>query len=251
MIFDPDALPLIVIGLAFLAGGIVKGVIGIGLPLIVVPVLATFAGPVVAIALMLVPALSSNVMQAYQAGFRLSALKRFWMAVVGIMAGAILGSTFLSGADTETATAALGVVVLVFCATQLLATLPPVSAKAEGWFTPLAGTASGFAGGLTGFFGLALVPYLLSLRLTKEEFVATIAMLYLFGVSALYINLYAEQVFTWTMVVISALGSVPTLAGVWIGSRLRKRVAEKTFRRLLIMVLLAIAANLLRKSFTG
>jgi len=218
LVFDPDALPLVAIGLAFLAGGVVKGVLGIGLPLVVVPVIATFAGPVYAIALMLVPALTSNVMQAYQADFRLSYLKRFWMAVVGVMAGAILGSTFLSGTDTETATAALGVVVVLFCASQLLTKLPPVSAKGERWFTPVAGTASGFAGGLTGFFGLTLVPYLLSLRLTKEEFVATIAMLYLFGVSALYVNLYAEQVFTSTMVLISALASIPTLAGCGLGA---------------------------------
>ena len=240
---------LTLVGLAFLLGGLVKGVLGIGLPLVVVPVIATFAGPVEAIALMLVPALTSNVMQAYQAGLRPSAFHRFWPAALGVVVGAVIGSTFLSGTDTRTATAALAVVVVLFCATQLLTRVPPIGTQGERLFTPIAGTASGVAGGLTGFFGLTLVPYLLSLRLSREEFVATIAMLYLFGVSALYVNLFVAGVYTSTLVLISAAGSIPTLAGVWIGSRVRRRVPEPTFRRVLVVVLLAIALNLLRKAF--
>ena len=61
------------IALAFLAGGLVKGVLGIGLPRVVVPAIATLTSPPQAIALLLVPALSSNVMQAYQAGLGPSA----------------------------------------------------------------------------------------------------------------------------------------------------------------------------------
>ena len=43
MLDDPHGLAII--ALAFLAGGVVKGVLGIGLPLITVPVIATFSTP--------------------------------------------------------------------------------------------------------------------------------------------------------------------------------------------------------------
>jgi uncharacterized membrane protein YfcA len=249
--FDAQALPLIVVMLAFFAGGLVKGVIGIGLPLVVVPIVATFSGPLNAIALMFVPAVTSNVMQAYQGGLRTSALVRFWPALIGVAVGGGLGAQILSGADRETAGIILAVVVVLFCGSQMLSKLPPISARAERWFTPIAGTTSGFVGGLTGFLGLTLVPYLLALRLAKEEFVATVAILYLAGVSALYVTLFVEGVFTSTLLLTSCLASLPTLAGVWLGSLLRRRVPEARFRKLLVIVLFVIALNLMRQSLFG
>ncbi len=237
------------IALAFLAGGLVKGVLGIGLPLVVVPAIATLTSPLQAIALLLVPALSSNVMQAYQAGLGPSALRRFWPACAAIVIGSWLGSSVLIRADDATATAVVGFVVVLFCATQFLTQLPAIGAAQERWFTPAAGTASGFAGGLTGFFGLTLVPYLLALRLSKEDFVATVALLYLCGVSAMYLHLALIDTFTWPVVGMSAAASIPTLLGVWLGSLLRRRVSEAAFRRLLLAVLVVMALNLLRKAF--
>ena len=237
------------VALAFLAGGLVKGVLGIGLPLVVVPAVTTLMSPLGAIALLLVPALTSNVMQAYQAGLRPNAFKRFWPACIAIVIGSLLGTTVLADADDSTATAILGVVVVLFCLSQVLSRLPDIGARHERWFTPAAGTASGFAGGLTGFFGLTLVPYLMALRLDKEDFVATVAMLYLCGVSAMYLHLAVIGTFTWSAVGVSAIASVPTLVGVWLGSLLRRRVSEVAFRRLLLVVLVVMALNLLRKAY--
>lgn len=239
----------VAVACAFFVGGLVKGVLGIGLPLIVVPALAALISPLNAIMLLFVPAVSSNVLQAYQAGLRASAFARFWPACVAIVAGSWVGASVLSGVDDASASAIIGIVVGLFCATQFVARLPRISSTGERWFTPVAGTASGFAGGLTGFFGLTLVPYLLSLRLGKEDFVATIALLYLCGVSAMYVNLSSSGAFTWLNVGWSIAASVPTLVGVWLGSLLRRRVSEIVFRRLLIVVLTMLAFNLLRIAF--
>ena len=244
---DPTVPLTWLIAAAFLAGGAVKGVIGIGLPLVVVPVLATSSGAVEAVALMVVPTAASNVMQAYQAGLRLEAARRFWPAIVGIAVGGWLGSTILTGVEPGAAQVGLASVVVLFCLTQLIGKLPAISPHTERWFTPVAGIASGAAGGLTGFFGLALVPYLLALRLTREDFVATIALLYLFGLTALYSNLAFSGLYNGRIFLTSALASVPTLAGVWLGSLLRRRVNEAIFRRLLIVVLFLIALNLIRR----
>lgn len=240
---------LVFTGLIFLAGGIVKGILGIGLPLLVVPLMATLVGPLHAIATMFVPTIASNVMQARQAGLKPDAVRRFWPAIVGVIIGAFLGSTILSGVDKKTASVLLAIVVVLFCLTQLLSALPTMGKEKERWFTPVAGATSGLAGGLTGFMGLTLVPYLLSLRLAKEEFVATIAMLYLCGVLSLYGTLFAKGVMTGELLAISAGATIPTLVGVWLGSLIRKRVSEERFRKLLIVMLLLIAANLLRQVF--
>ncbi|MEM7254802.1 MAG: sulfite exporter TauE/SafE family protein [Pseudomonadota bacterium] len=237
-----------VIGVAFLLGGLVKGVIGIGLPLVVVPALATYSNPLTAVSLMVVPAITSNIMQAYQANLQRETVVRFWPAMIAMVIGAFVGSRFLTGASDANATVVLGAVVVLFCLTQLLSGLPPIPKHLERPFTVVAGALSGAAGGLSGFFGLALVPYLFALRLDKETFVAAIAVLYLSGVLSLYSTLALTGELTRTGIILSIGATLPTLLGVWLGSLVRQRVSEVQFRRALVIALLIIAANLLRKA---
>ncbi|MCH9675569.1 MAG: sulfite exporter TauE/SafE family protein [Gammaproteobacteria bacterium] len=239
-----------VIGATFLAGGFVKGIIGIGLPLVVVPVVATYSNPLTAVGLMFAPAITSNIMQAYQAKLTLDTVQRFWPAMVAVMIGAAIGSSFLSRAEEGPATLVLSIVVILFCASQFVTNLPPIPKSREPMFTAVAGVASGTIGGLSGFFGLMLVPYLFALKLSKEDFVATIALLYLCGVIGLYVTMGISGGLTQQGVLVSVAATVPTLLGVWLGSLLRKHVSEALFRKTLILVLLLIAANLLRKSLS-
>ena len=73
---------LILVALAFVAGGAVKGGFGFGLPLVTVPLLATVMPPPTAISLMLVPVIAANIVQAFQGGYYKSALRRFWRRIV-------------------------------------------------------------------------------------------------------------------------------------------------------------------------
>lgn len=239
---------LAIIASAFLAGGMIKGILGIGLPLVTVPVIATFTDPLYAISLMFVPAVTSNILQARQAGLSKAIVRKYWMVCVGVIVGTALGTEVLTESDTATAQLFLSVVVVLFCISQLMSTLPAMSERWRKYVTPVLGSVSGFAGGISGFFGLVLVPFLLSLRLDKESFVATIALLYLSGVSALYLSLGLKGELHFDLVTASALCALPTLLGVSLGARLRRRIEEQLFRRVLIIALLVIALNLLRQA---
>ena len=60
----------------FVAGGVVKGTLGIGLPLVSVPLLSLFIPATHAIALVAMPVLVSNAWQAFDSG-KLQSLRRF------------------------------------------------------------------------------------------------------------------------------------------------------------------------------
>ncbi len=239
---------LAIIASAFLAGGMIKGILGIGLPLVTVPVIATFTDPLYAISLMFVPAVTSNILQARQAGLSKAIVRKYWIVCAGVIIGTTMGTEVLTESDTATAQLFLSVVVVLFCISQLMSTLPTMSERWRKYVTPVLGSVSGFAGGISGFFGLVLVPFLLSLRLDKETFVATIALLYLSGVSALYLSLGLKGELHLDLVAASALSALPTLLGVTLGARLRRRIEEQLFRRVLIIALLVIALNLLRQA---
>jgi uncharacterized membrane protein YfcA len=246
-LLDPALLGVLL--LAYLLGGSVKGILGIGLPLMAVPILATSIGPAKAIATLVVPAIVSNIVQARHGGFSRPTIKRFGAAAVAMMFGAVIGSKFLANVDVETASLGLGVVVIFFCISQFVRVSRPIPKSLEKTLTPTLGVLSGIAGGFTGFFGVPMVPYLIALRLDKNQFVATIGLLYLCSTVALHVSLWDSRILTEDELLASVAASVPTLAGVWLGSRIRHRIAQETFRKLLLITLLLIGLNLMRKAF--
>ncbi len=87
-----DLLPhVLLITDTFLLAGMVKGVIGLGLPTVAMGLLGLAMPPAYAAALLLVPSLVTNVWQLL-AGPRFGALfRRLWGMILGIVAGTLAG----------------------------------------------------------------------------------------------------------------------------------------------------------------
>jgi uncharacterized membrane protein YfcA len=76
---SPDALwMLLACSVAFILGGLVKGTLGVGLPLVAVPLLSLLVGGHRAIALVVAPVIYSNLVQAFEGGLFKDSVRRFW-----------------------------------------------------------------------------------------------------------------------------------------------------------------------------
>ena len=88
-------------------------------------------------------------------------------------------------------------------------------------------------------FGPMLIIYLVSIPdLDKERFVATISFLYIacvvpWTVMLLWVGILEQQ-----LVVLSALATVPVVAGLVVGEVLRKRVSNSRFQSMILIGLL-------------
>lgn len=240
---------ILIIALAFLAGGIVKGAVGIGLPLVAVPIMAMVLKPTTAIALPIIPILISNLWQTWECGYFLVSLKRFWTLFIALIPTTLIGGQLLVSVDAETSAMLLGSMLIVFCVLQLSPVSLHIPARAERWLSPIIGLASGFVGGMTSFFGPIPVTYLILLKLPKDEFVGTIALFYLIACSMLYIMLAAHEILTLDELLVSALALVPVMAGLLLGRMLRRRISQEIFRRALIVVLFILGLSLLARAF--
>ena len=82
-----------------LVAGVVTGVAGFGLALVGTMALATLLAPAVAVVVMLVPILSTNVslLGELDADGLRSCARRFWPYVLAALAGTIAGMTLLTG----------------------------------------------------------------------------------------------------------------------------------------------------------
>ena len=81
--------PLIaVLTAALVVGGIVKGVVALGLPIVTIAILLNFLPPLTVLGLLIMPMLVTNLWQAVRAGNLLEPLRRFWPMIVMMLRSA-------------------------------------------------------------------------------------------------------------------------------------------------------------------
>jgi len=173
-----DASPWLIAGcaLGLFGGGLVKGAIGIGLPLVAAPALATLLGVKQAVAVLSLPVLIANVWQAWYGGHYAVVLRRFWPLVIAMAIGIAASTRLLATLDANLLFLLLGAVVIAYPFTVLMRRFElHLDAKDERWASPLAGVIAGMLSGISYFFGPPLAIYFSALELDKDLFVAAIA----------------------------------------------------------------------------
>ena len=78
---------LILIAAAFLLAGFVKGVIGLGLPTVSMGLLAVTMPPAQALAIVIVPAIVTNIWQTFVGPYLRDIIRRLWPLMVGTVVG--------------------------------------------------------------------------------------------------------------------------------------------------------------------
>jgi len=247
MSFEPSLGVIIYIGAVFLLAGVVKGVLGIGLPLVTLPMLASTVGPIGAMALLAVPTFAVNLWQTVQSGYMVSALRRFRVAYPLLIGGVILGVSFMTRMEQGALLVVVGVVVILIAVTQLLPIIPAIPPHAERWCTPLVGTISGVLGGVTSFLGPLMAMYLVALRVEKDQFVGAIALFYMIAAIPFYVGLAVNGFFGWPEFLASCGATLMIWFGVLIGQKIRARASSDMFRKLILGMLIVIGANMIRK----
>ena len=233
---------LALVALTFLAAGFVKGVVGLGLPTIVLGVLTTTYGITPAIALMLVPSLVTNAIQGLSGRSALAVARRLWPLLLTAALGIVVGAGVLAKSSGKGPAVALGLLIVLHGAISLLGPKLPEPGRHEAWLSPVIGLANGL---ITGFTGSSILPamlYIQALGLDKERLVQAMGLI--FGVStAVLIAAFARyELLTPRLASLSALALIPAILGLVLGARLRQRIAEDRFRRLLFIVLIALGA---------
>ncbi len=240
---------LLVIAGAFLAAGTVKGVMGVGLPLVSVPVIAAVTDPATAITLMVVPNLFSTGWQAIQAGQQGTVLRRFWPQMIALVAGTLIGAQFLVILDPHLIARFLGVLVLFFVAIQVMPLRPTVSPRAERRIGFPALFSAGLVGGASSFFGPVVILYLVALNLAKDLFVSAVALFFFVAAIPLFASLAVNGLLDWDRVLTSAVvGAVPVYLGLRLGRRLRDHIPQAVFRGVLLAILTVIGIGLILRS---
>ncbi len=229
------------IALAFFVAGVVKGVVGQGLPSVVLALLTVVIGLKPAMALLVVPTFLTNVWQALQGKSLLMILKRTWGLLLAACAGVWIGVGVLAAADARIMSAFMGLVLASYGALGLARPqLPKPPPRHEIWLGPAVGVVNGVLAGMTGSLALPGVPYMQALGFDKNTLVQGMGILFTVASVSMAIAMADQKLLTLELAGASTAGVVPALIGMWAGQQIRHRLSEEMFKRVMFIALIAI-----------
>jgi uncharacterized membrane protein YfcA len=235
--------------LVLVFGGSVKGTIGLGLPLVSVPLATQFLDLPVAMGLLTVPLVATNIGQAIEGGDTAAALTRLWPALAGVVGGTVFGVHLLVTADRRLLYGAVGAVFIALAIGMRLHPRLRLGPDKERWAGVVAGVLSGLLGGISGAFGPPLSVYLVSLGLPPNAFVKYAALLFTVATVTLMLALGGAGQLSGADFLVSAAATAPVGLGMLGGRWLRQRVPPGLFRDAVLFVVAAGGLAMLRRAF--
>lgn len=242
-----DVATAAVVALGFVAGGLAKGVFGLGMPLVGLPVMV-FAIPYpLAVAMFLVPNYTANGQQMFEGGKALAHAKRFIWLLVPMLIVIPFSVRMLVNMTPETGLLVLGALSIVFAAYQMFPVQFVCPPEREKLWNPIVGVLAGLLAGVSGIYGPVLIVYLMSLRMPKDDFVAALSMMYFTGSIAIGAMLAREAIVTWEVVIASAIGAVIIGLMMVLGRIVRRRVDEARYRKMILWLLIVMGGDMIRR----
>lgn len=230
---------------ALFAGGLFKGVAGLGLPLVGVPLLTAALSLKDAVAVLVMPLIFSNLFQSFEGGLFRPVLRRFWPLYVTLFAAIAITTKALVAVPQEYLFGLIGVSLIVIPGTAHLLPGLRVRERDERWLAPLAGLFAGVVGGVSSYYGPALMLYVMWLRLPKNVFVVAISQMFTVGSLGLALGLLLFGGASPQQLGLSALACAPVFGGLLLGQRVRFRMSERRFAVLILATYLITGASFL------
>lgn len=247
--FDPFTI-LAIVG-TFLIAGTIKGVIGLGLPLVSLALLTVAIDLPHAMALLLVPSFITNLWQAGVGGNGRAILRRLWPFLLMVTVTVWLGTATLTRVDLSLLSALLGVLLVVYSTVSLADLRLTISTRQEVWIGPLVGSASGILTGMTGTFVVPGVWFLLAIGLSRDMLIQAMGMLFTVSTFSLAVAMQRNGLLTIELGTLSAVALLPAIIGMVLGQRIRQWLSEQLFGRIFFISLLMLGAYIIANAFDG
>ena len=242
------ATPLIIC-LTFLLAGIVKGIIGMGLPTVSLVLLTAAIDLPSAMALLLIPSFVTNVWQAVVGGNSSAVVKRIWPFLIMATLTVWIGAAVFSRVEISLMSALLGALVVTYAVINLAGIRLQVNHRHEAIIGPLLGAVNGVLTGMTGSFVVPGVMYLQAIGLSRDMLIQAMGMLFTVSTIALAIALQQNRILTDQLGALSLLAVAPAVIGMWAGQRLRRHLSEDQFKLIFFVSLLVLGISVSVQAF--
>ncbi len=233
---------LIFIAAAFLLAGFVKGVIGLGLPTVSMGLLAVAMAPAHALAIVIVPAVLTNLWQTFAGPYFLAIVKRLWPLLLGLLVGIWLNADMMTGPYARYGTVLIGILLVIYAIISLRRVSITVRSRDEKWIGGIIGLATGVISAATGVQVVPSMPFMQALGMKKDELIQALGVFFTAATLAQALNLSAAGILDESVAVPGVIALAASFTGMASGQAVRTRLEPEAFRRwfLIAMILLGI-----------
>jgi hypothetical protein len=237
------------VAFSLIVAGFLKGTIGVGMPIVALPLLSLFIDIKYAAMLLSMPLILSNLRQALEGGRTGRCLMELMPVLLGMIPGLFLGIRVLLALDASTAKVIAGLVLISVGGASLLT--PKLRLRPH--LVLPAGITFGFFGGILGGIAAMSGPlvfiFLLAKGLRGKAFTKEASLYLAVSSGFLAILLTASSQFSWLDVSFSTAAMLPVMLGMYLGQHMRDKIAPETFKKLVLIAVIAAGAELLRHGF--
>lgn len=235
-----------------LLAGLVKGMVGFGMPMILISGLSMLLPPDRALAGLILPTLATNGWQALRQGWpaALLTMRRFRVFLIVGLITLLACAQLVGRIPAATLLLLIAAPIVGFATLQLMGYRLRLSRSSSG-AEAVAGALSGSVGGISGVWGPPVVAYLTAIDTPKHDQMRIQGVLYGLGAVALMVAHLGSGVLRAQTIPLSAWLIIPAITGMWLGGMWQDRIDQAMFRRLTLIVLLIAGLNLMRRAIMG
>ncbi|WP_394699861.1 sulfite exporter TauE/SafE family protein [uncultured Pseudodesulfovibrio sp.] len=247
MAVSMDLLTLALIFVTFFFAAFLKGTAGLGFATTCLGIMAAYLDMRVAIPLVIIPSLLSNALVMIDAGGFLSILRRFKFMFLAALPGLALGLWLLGGSSSTMPRLVLGAAMILYSGGGLWGGTLRLTQR------PLldcaVGVVTGTVNGLTGSQIMPILPYLMALPISKDELVQAINTSFTLSSIIMLVGLNRLGLVSTELVAVSFAGLVPVFLGIHIGGRIRRKLPEAAFRKIVFALIGLLGVGLVFRAF--
>ena len=222
---------LIFIAAAFLLAGFIKGVVGLGLPTVAMGLLAVTMPPSRALAIVIVPAIVTNIWQTFAGPYFRDIVRRLWPLMIGTVIGIWLNAGMLTGPSGRYGSIVLGALLVIYAIVSLSKFSFTVARRDEKWVGGVVGVMTGMVSAATGVQVIPSMPFMQAIGMEKDELVQALGVFFTVATLALGFSLTSAGLFSAATAWPGAVAMAGSFAGMFIGQAVRSRMQPEVFRR--------------------
>ena len=236
---------LLIIVVALAVGGTTKGLTGLGLPMVAVPVMAGFLGVERAVLTMIMPVLVLNLWLTWTLRDCIKEVPEMPRLLLPGVPGVLLGAGVLYLASERFLATGLAIWVAAYLLLRILQPNLSIAGDARHRVAPAVGFTAGSLQAAMGVSAPVLAPYVDALGLTPRAYVFTVATVFSTLAGTHFVVLLAARAYSFEQFTVSMLAVLPAIVFVPLGTKLRGLIQPHLFSRIIRALLFVMAVRLI------
>ena len=241
---------ILMVVVIMLFAGLVHGTLGLGFPMVATPMLAVSFDVRTAILITLLPTVSVNLMSIWNSRDSFNSVRRFLPLTGFTLIGGIIGAYILANTDPDPFRLVLAGLILLYLWSNHSAQM------SFQWINNhilaamvIFGLLAGLSGGTTNVMVAILIIFFLSLEVPRKEMVPALNACFLVGKLSQIVVFSLTGLISLRLLIETAPLAVAAVIALQFGQILREKIALEIYRKVLQMLLAALALVLIVQFF--